>query len=778
MTAPETRSPMAEPPRPRSQTGLAERGGRIALVVALLAALVPAVIVGRQATAQDASGTPEASPLASDAQTVAGLETASVVPADALLFAALTIDPTSGQITQSRELLDRAGLGGLIDGLFAEAMPETIGASDEDSSIDTTTGADATPGAGADAPDLGAILDGDVAVAVTDQVIEAFGESLDEGADAVAEIVEDSPAAAAEATLEPEDVIEEIAEDSAEAVEAAAGESDEDGDGPLDNIGSTADDADDADEDEAEDRGTGGDSPASEVEPLPSDDAAPSGLVVVVRPSDPDAAAAEIDAMLLESSRAADTAIEETEVSGVTISSVPPDEWGGDGIAVARLGDVFVVSGTPDDLEPYAAVFAGEAPALDADPAFVKARTELPDDFLAFGFVNGPDIVTALEPVLAQASEELAAAGLPEGGLSADQLAQLRAYNAFIVRADAPGFRFETASWAAEGEALPELPEGGEVTLDEQVPGDSLVFVDGFELGATAAPQLDALALLVAQAAMQDPDAALLIPEGATDEEKIEAVYDLVSRIVSFNPRTQLVDQLTGEWAFALTVRSLTDPSGVGAVFTSGVDDPTQVIDATTKLAAYVNLAAVGLAFSADNPIEILANTEAGAQTETVGDGLTQVITIPIPPSVTGMDTTTPTDQTGAGEPVPTIRLQWGIVDGRFVFGVNDGFADLVDGAASGALADNPRYQAIMAELPEPSNGVFYLDLGQLIALLEPVIFGAPSDPGAMPADDGLATPIPSTTGAPDLSGIEALAAVSYERGDVRGVSALLMIAE
>ncbi len=335
--------------------------------------------------------------------------------------------------------------------------------------------------------------------------------------------------------------------------------------------------------------------------------------------------------------------------------------------------------------------------------------------------------------------------------------------------------------FAAEGETLPALPEGGEVTLDSEVPGDSLLFMDGFELGATVAPSLDAAALSIAQAAMQDPDASLLIPEGATDDEKIAAVYEFIGRIISFNPRTQFIDQMTGEWAFALTVRSLTDPSGVGAVFTSGVNDPTQVIDATTKLAAYINVVAVGLTFASDNPVQILATTEAGAQTEMVGDDLTQVITIPIPPSTTGLEFDTPVDQTEADEPVPTIRLQWGVVDGRFVYGINEGFTDYVEGTAGGSLADNPRYQAIMAELPEPSNGVYYLDLGQLITLLEPVLFGIP---GAVPAcdttvdDNCLATPIPSTTGAPDLSGIEALAAVVYTRGDVRGVSALLMIGE
>lgn len=792
MTAPVIRSPLAEPPRrpaapatPSAPSAPGGRGGRIALVLALLAALVPAVIVGRQATAQDASGTPEASPAAQT--TVAGLQTASVVPADTLLFAALTVDPTSGQITQSQELLDRAGLGDLVDGLFAEAVPEAFGVP-TDSSVDTTTGAsaDATPAAGEEAPDLSVILDGEVAVAVGDQVIDAFGESLDEGADAVASVVEDAGSVTAEPTMAaaPEEAIEEIAEDSAEVVEEAAeGASDEDADeddgGPLDNIGTAGAGEDEDDIEDGEESDASSDSPAADVEPSQPTgevEATPSGVVGVVRPSDPDAAAAEIDALLLEASRSSDTAIEETEVSGVTISSLPPTEFNSDGIAVARLGDLFVVSGTAADLEPYAAVFAGEAPALAADPAFAKARTELPDDFLAFGFVNGPAIAAALEPVLAQASDELAAAGLPAGGLTADQLAQLRAYSAFIVRADTPGFRFETATWAAEGETLPALPEGGEVTLDSEVPGDSLVFMEGFELGATLAPQLDATALMIAQAAMQDPEAALLIPEGATDEEKIAAVNELVGRIISFNPRTQLVDQMTGEWAFALTVRSLTDPSGVGAVFTSGVNDATAVTDATTKLAAYVNVVAVALAFSSDDPVGILANTEAGAQTETVGDGLTQVITIPIPPSVTGMDSDTPVDQTEADEPVPTVRLQWGIVDGRFVFGVNEGFTEFVEGGASGTLADNPRYQAVMAELPEPSNGVFYLDLGQLITLLEPVLFG---DPGAMAADDGgLATPIPSTTEAPDLSGIEALAAVAYTRGDVRGVSALLMISE
>jgi len=79
--------------------------------------------------------------------------------------------------------------------------------------------------------------------------------------------------------------------------------------------------------------------------------------------------------------------------------------------------------------------------------------------------------------------------------------------------------------------------------------------------------------------------------------------------------------------------------------------------------------------------------------------------------------------------------------------------------------------QAIMAELPAEHFSVFYFDLGQLIELVMPIIQAQLESDAA---SSGIGTPEPVVL--PDLSAIEALASVAYERDGMIGTSVLLMI--
>jgi hypothetical protein len=152
----------------------------------------------------------------------------------------------------------------------------------------------------------------------------------------------------------------------------------------------------------------------------------------------------------------------------------------------------------------------------------------------------------------------------------------------------------------------------------------------------------------------------------------------------------------------------------------------------------------------------LFGETPVGASTEVVNGALTQVIEIPV-------------EELGT-----TIRLQWGIVDGQLVYGIGDGFAEYT-GGPTGSLADNPRYQATMAELPTEYNAVLYLDLGQIIELVTPLIEEEMRQSAS--AMDASATP-GAAPELPDLSAIQALAAVAFQRDDLQGTSAILYIAE
>ena len=120
--------------------------------------------------------------------------------------------------------------------------------------------------------------------------------------------------------------------------------------------------------------------------------------------------------------------------------------------------------------------------------------------------------------------------------------------------------------------------------------------------------------------------------------------------------------------------------------------------------------------------------------------------------------------------------LEFGVVNDQVVVGTGGGIEDLVT-EPSASLADDPQYQAVMDFLPSEYYQVvlrrlwrFYADDGR----------HADRDGwrrwrNRRLAEAGVATPGPAA-GSP--ANIRALAAVSYQRGEAAGSSAILYIAE
>ena len=461
------------------------------------------------------------------------------------------------------------------------------------------------------------------------------------------------------------------------------------------------------------------------------DQPAPTGAAVILRAADrpgaPDAAFAKAEELLEQEAADLGASVDETTHGGVSISTVA--ETGGEGgTALARVDDFLLFAETAADLAPIIDTSAGAIPPLAEDDAFERVRRALPNDFLLYGFANGAGVAPALQASFEQD------VGVPAG----DAFAAVAAQAGFSLWADDPGFRIDTVSIPSDA-ATPGAANF-EPRLDEQVPSDALLFLSGFDLGRS--PLLDFLGLLVAQGIAESISSPF---EGDPPADEATDPHEAAAGLLTFNLRDDFLRQMVGEFALALSATSA-DLDGIDAVLVSGVEDEARLNDALSKIAFFVN------AGIQDQGLDGSVRTE-----ETAGS-LTHRVTAALP------------DLGGL------IRAGFGIVDGQFVLGYGRGFDDFVAGTTN-SLATDPTYRAVMSTLPAEHNAAVYLDLGQLIPLLRPLIEtpgteGLPSDvgPGTPTAADELA--------AADLSAIQAYAAVGFEEDGLRHGRAILFIEE
>lgn len=503
-----------------------------------------------------------------------------------------------------------------------------------------------------------------------------------------------------------------------------------------------------------------------------------TGLAAVLLPGDPDAA---YDFLLDELEVAADDsgdAIDETVYRDVTITA-QTDEFDGPVTAIARVDDFVLVSTAPADLEPLIDTATGETGSLlDFDP-MADVRAELGSDLALFGFVNGPQLLDALGPEAAESLEALAPAG--------SAMQSFESLAGFGVWADDPGLRIDAVALAAEGSALPDLPDNFDPTLDERVPADSFFFADGVDLGPSGA--LTGVALILAQSLAVDFATGMAgagaeatpVPTTLTPDV-IEDQFAAAEAALGFDLRADLIDQLVGEYAIAGSVGIL--PTGFGGVFVSDVADAATVDDSLRQVA------------------RLIEQDQGGAGIDVsvrrLGDDTVYVARDP-------SDETTP-------------AVEFGVVGGQLLVGLGTGIDDYVAGSAR-PLADDERYQQVMATLPDEHNQVLYVNLTGIL----PLAFGvaavdsdlggedqpvdsalacadyetqadaqAAADEGGAEAGDldqdldgqacedffGPAAAGATPTASGSLSAVEAYAQVAYEREGLVGTSGILYIAE
>lgn len=455
----------------------------------------------------------------------------------------------------------------------------------------------------------------------------------------------------------------------------------------------------------------------------------PNGVAFVLDARAPDTALGGIQSALDDQAAEVGTPVATSDYEGVEIRFVQGDDGDNTPLAVAQLdNDLIILAGAPADLEPVIDTQAGNAKQLSDFQPFQQVRQSLAGEYLSYTFVNG---------VAAGEAQQKAGTDTLGLGAAGSELGGLKEYTGILVSADDPGFRMETVAIPAEGETLPPAADNFASDLLKQTPGDALFFLDAMDLGQTGV--LDALGLIAILGVSGASGGAMATPTAdMTQEEFIKQAYKNAKEIVGVNLQTDLFRQLIGE--YALWIRSGADPSSISSLFVSGVDTPDTVAAALKQLTLLIQGAASGSS-------EITTRQVDGSD-------------------VTVIDATDPT--------VPNI--EYGVVGEQLLLGVGDAIDSFVAGP-SDTLADNEQYKAVLSTLPTEGNGTLYVDLAQIVPLLQELSAASASADvtGATPEAD--ATPGTDVATA-DYSAVKAFALVAFDENGNRRSSSILYIEE
>jgi hypothetical protein len=408
----------------------------------------------------------------------------------------------------------------------------------------------------------------------------------------------------------------------------------------------------------------------------------PEGFAVVFQPEDPAALYANLQTVVADEADDNAATVETTDYNGVTIEYWEATDEFTDPTAVAQIDDLVVLAVRPADIEPIIDTVNGDVDSLATTDGYTAVEDALTTEALVFGFVN---------------AEQFIEAAVAEEPTLADSLNQVNGFAGWNVWADDSGFRLDTVQVPAEGADLPELTPF-EPTLAENVSADSLLFVNSNDLAGTGIFDLLGVSL---QQAFSETDAVGIgtpIPD-AVATPTVEEVYAQLEAQLGFNLQTDLFDQLNGEYGLAVSAQDVfSGAPDVNAVFVADVEDEVTVSDVTDKISFILTSA---------------LDDEGELTTREVGDASVYSISIP-----------------DAGMP---LKLEYGVIDGQLLIGVNNGIDEYVDGP-SNSLADDQVYQDTLAALPQEGiTGVQYLNLGVLLPMIEE---GATAMSGSMDMAD------------------------------------------
>lgn len=408
---------------------------------------------------------------------------------------------------------------------------------------------------------------------------------------------------------------------------------------------------------------------AANIAADPSDVASdvPQGFAVVFQPEDPQALYTFFQDMVADEAEENAATVETVDYNGTTIEYWESTDPEIDPTAVALIEETVVLAVRPMDVEPIVDTINGDLESLSSTESFNTIAESFTTPSISFGYVN----TTAIVEEMATADPQVA-----------DALGDAGGYMGWNVYVDNDGFRMDSV-FAVDDRAGNPLPESFDPTLADRVSADAMLFLNGNNLAGTGLSELLGVAL---QASFAESEGAMDPTPVATPS--VEEVYAELESQLGFNLKTDFLDQMTGEFGVAVTVDQIFSAEPVtDVVFVSGVADETTVTDATDQIRFIVSS-------SVEDTVQI-------SDREVTGGTVTSVVL--------------PAEETG-GLP---ITLEWGVINGEFLLGVNGGIDSYLDGATT-PLSSDPNYEATMSLLPqEDVVGVAYLNLARLLPMIE-----------------------------------------------------------
>lgn len=352
---------------------------------------------------------------------------------------------------------------------------------------------------------------------------------------------------------------------------------------------------------------------------------------------------------------------------------------GADQLAYVLTADQLILGSTVADVESALDVRGGAGESLARNPDAQRHASLLPDDYLAFGFVNLETLIEQMEADLADMAPEMA--GLYEALLAGQPTTALMA-----VTATPDGISMTAASGPPTGAFAVENRDRG---LASSVPAGALYFADGGNVGQALSTFIEA-----------GKAAASAMPDGSEQLAQVEAALGAdLEELVAW----------MGDAALAIGVDS-------GVPYGGLVITPTDADAAERRLSQLRTLAELA-AFE--------GSVDVTVSDETVAD--TTVTTI----ELAGIDMSG-----GFGMPMAPesgLALQYTLTDDRVLIGLGDGFVErsllLEDGAS---LANDERFRAAVESVGGFTNaGMAWLDLAGTREAIEGLV--------AAMAPDGMA---------------------------------------
>lgn len=401
----------------------------------------------------------------------------------------------------------------------------------------------------------------------------------------------------------------------------------------------------------------------------------PEGFAFIVQPEDPTALAAQFLQMTDDEAAFAGGTVQTVDYNGVTISFWESDDPTVAGTATAEVNGTVVLATRASDVEPIIDAAQGNVENLADAEGFNSVSSKMQADTLMFGYMNMDTMITALQsdPEFMKLYSEM---------LMTEDLDAGKGHVGFTVYVSDAGFHMDSVVIPNDPTSIPDA-SAFTPSMASRVPADVMLFSGANDLYSTGVSDVVGG---VMQAALSEPGMDTSTPVATPTMEDTWAMFEMQ---LGFNPDTDLLALLDGEYASYVGVYGL--ESGMPTpefLFVSETSDPATLEQTTDRITVLANLLNEG---------DFLVSTRA-----VEGGELTVV-------ELDAMDT--------GGIPVV---LEWGVVNGEMLIGVNGAIDNYLD-ASTAKLADDANFQNTMNLLPsENVVNVSYVNIeGQVMPLLD-----------------------------------------------------------